>query len=376
MSATNVGVGDTVKVDILVPDGGAGLFPRTILLNAANAAIVGSPLDLASVSGDHYSGTFTMPDTAKVTAITTIYTDSGHTIPSTVYEPVIDEFIRQANAVIDNAAIADAVWDEVLTGATHNINNSSGKRLRQLNSLTTVDSTINDAGATTTTFITNLTSSVNDFYKDQLIIFNSGALAGQSRPILSYNGTTKAITVSEPLTSAPANGVEFTLWATHIHPVGDIADAVWDEAKAGHVSAGSFGLELGTNQAEHDATQAAIAGIPAAPSAADIADQVWDESLAAHQTAGSTGEALGDAAAGGGGGGPSAADIADAVWDEAKSGHIVAGSFGLELNTNQAEHDATQAAISSLALSSNQSGFDLEGEVEDSGELEGELNDC
>jgi hypothetical protein len=33
---------------------------------------------------------------------------------------------------IDNAAIADAVWDEVLTGATHNIPTSAGKRLRQV----------------------------------------------------------------------------------------------------------------------------------------------------------------------------------------------------------------------------------------------------
>jgi hypothetical protein len=30
------------------------------------------------------------------------------------------------------AGIADAVWDEVLTGATHNVNRSAGKRLRQI----------------------------------------------------------------------------------------------------------------------------------------------------------------------------------------------------------------------------------------------------
>lgn len=33
---------------------------------------------------------------------------------------------------ISLAAIADSVWDEVLTGATHNISNSAGRRLRQL----------------------------------------------------------------------------------------------------------------------------------------------------------------------------------------------------------------------------------------------------
>lgn len=43
---------------------------------------------------------------------------------------------------------------------------------------------------------------------------------------------------------------------------------------------------------------AAIAAIPAAPSAGDVADAVWDEAVADHGAAGSTGEALTDSAAG------------------------------------------------------------------------------
>lgn len=124
--------------------------------------------------------------------------------------------------------VANAVWDEVLTGATHNIATSAGKRLRQLSAIATVDSTVNDASATTTSFVTALTEATNDFYKDQLMIFTSGALSGQSRPVLSYNGTTKAVTFDEAWTSAPANTDAFTLRASHTHSRTQISTAVWD----------------------------------------------------------------------------------------------------------------------------------------------------
>lgn len=91
--------------------------------------------------------------------------------------------------------------------------------------------TVNDASATTTSFVTDLTSSVDDFYVDALLTFTgaSSPLLGQSRPILSYNGTTKAVTVSEAFTSAPLNGSAFTVKIEHIHPVTQIASGVRTE---------------------------------------------------------------------------------------------------------------------------------------------------
>lgn len=58
----------------------------------------------------------------------------------------------------------------------------------------------------------------------------------------------------------------------------------------------------------------------------EIADGVWDEPLAGHLTAGTTGKALSDASSGGSA--PSAAAIADAVWDEDLAGHTTAGTGG------------------------------------------------
>lgn len=74
----------------------------------------------------------------------------------------------------------------------------------------TVTATVNDAAATTTSFVTTLTSAVDDFYNGRIITFNTGALAGQQREITDYVGATKTVTVAA-LTSAPANGVAFTV---------------------------------------------------------------------------------------------------------------------------------------------------------------------
>lgn len=70
---------------------------------------------------------------------------------------------------------------------------------------------VNDASATTTSFVSNLSSSVTDNYLGNAIVFTSGALAGLVRKISAFDGTTKAITLSAALPSAPANGVTFMI---------------------------------------------------------------------------------------------------------------------------------------------------------------------
>lgn len=82
------------------------------------------------------------------------------------------------------------------------------------------------------------------------------------------------------------------------------------------------------------------------PTAAAIADAVWDEALSGHLSAGSTGEALDGA----GGGGASAASIADAVWDEALSGHTTAGSAGKALSDAQDGDYVAGNAAAALTL--------------------------
>jgi len=82
-----------------------------------------------------------------------------------------------------------------------------------------------------------------------------------------------------------------------------IADAVWDEASAGHTGAGKAGEQLwtdldavlaDTNELQADDTPAAIAALND-PTAAAIADAVWDEDVvAAHNGADSAGALIDD----------------------------------------------------------------------------------
>lgn len=117
--------------------------------------------------------------------------------------------------------VADAVWDEALYG--HNVGGSAGKAIRQVKEATvTVESSVNDLSATTTSFVTDLTEATDDFYNDKVLVFNSGTLSGQARVISDYNGTTKAITLDEALTSAPSDADSFIIIATHEHSISEI----------------------------------------------------------------------------------------------------------------------------------------------------------
>lgn len=68
-----------------------------------------------------------------------------------------------------------------------------------------------------TSFSTSLTEATNDYWKDALLRFTSGNLAGQVKKIGAYNGTTKVITLATvagvqlTFTGAPANGDTFEL---------------------------------------------------------------------------------------------------------------------------------------------------------------------
>lgn len=87
------------------------------------------------------------------------------------------------------------------------------------------------------------------------------------------------------------------------------------------------------------------------PTAASIADAVWDEAQADHVGAGTFGLYLDAAVSGVSTGGVTAADIADAVWDEALSGHVDAGSAGAELAATYSGTPPTAESISTQVAS-------------------------
>lgn len=186
---------------------------------------------------------------------TTLTNKTGFSLASTG----LDAIVSTATGMVE---IARATWDRVLSKANHNIGQSAGKRVRQLGDLVSTDGSVNDASATTTSFISTLTSVVDDFYVDQSIIMvNGSALAGQARIVTAYNGTTKEITVDEAFTSAPGDGDDFILFSPHVHPVSQIATSVWADSTR-TLTAGTKDSEIDTINTAAAAIQAKTDGLP------------------------------------------------------------------------------------------------------------------
>lgn len=83
--------------------------------------------------------------------------------------------------------------------------------LKSLMSVSAISGAVNQEGASTTQFITNLASATNNFYVGKILEFTSGALAGQAREVTAYDGATKTITVGAAFTSAPVDESTFIL---------------------------------------------------------------------------------------------------------------------------------------------------------------------
>lgn len=178
----------------------------------------------------------TTPDNTSVYAIL-----PGGTIPG-----------ASAPSAADNAA---AVWNALV--ASYTAAGSFGERLQPIRRNTA------QAGAAGSITLDASASATTDFYKYQQVYLISGTGAGQARQITAYNGTTKVATVDPAWTTAPDNTSVFMLLPLGIDAATlvQIADAVWDEARSGHATAGTFGEFVNANveQISGDATAAANA---------------------------------------------------------------------------------------------------------------------
>ncbi len=108
-----------------------------------------------------------------------------------------------------------SVWDEINTGATHNLANSTGKQLRSVavNTGVIYSGTLpSQAGMTSTTVkLDSGASAVDNAYQWNVYSDLTGADAGDSATITAYNGSTKVATVNTPWAVQPAIGDTFEI---------------------------------------------------------------------------------------------------------------------------------------------------------------------
>jgi hypothetical protein len=218
----------------------------------------GAALNAAGSAGDPWTttlpGSYTGSQAGKILA--DILTDTGTTLqaevddiqsrlPAALVSGRMDASVgaMAANVLTASAlatdavtevagATADAVWDEAYAG--HTVAGSFGKLLDILRKANYITEGSVAAGGTptTTSFRTNLTEP-NDTFNNQTLLFITGALAGESVPILTFANTNGLITTQDALTAAPTAGDEFVVLPDHVHSVGEIADAVLDDAVEG-----------------------------------------------------------------------------------------------------------------------------------------------
>jgi len=122
--------------------------------------------------------------------------------------------------------VADAVWDAVLTGATHNDPTSAGRRLRTAQSVLIIhEGTADGPGAGDNTIeLQDTASAVDDFYHLDWIIITDGTGVGQMRHIDSYVGLTNIATLASDWHTNPDDTSEYIVMArsqTHTHEIAD-----------------------------------------------------------------------------------------------------------------------------------------------------------
>ena len=254
-------------------------------LSFKGGAETDSTNDIVRVAGAvHYveltqaeSNTSTGYVTARVPA-------TGGNLEGTGAAQIVDYEPNTATATA--AEIADAVWDEATAG--HTAAGSYGQRFLPLRNSTA------QAGAGGTITLDAGASAVDDFYANAFIYITAGTGAGQIRSISAYTGATKIATITPNWKVNPDNTSVFIILpfgfvaGATAPTAAAVADAVWDEARAGHVAAGTFGegipvasLPDGIISAAKFAAAAIDANALAADAALEIVAAVFSRSFGA-----------------------------------------------------------------------------------------------
>lgn len=191
MGGSNTGLVGTIGVTLLNPDG-------TTHTARATAGIY-------EIGGGCYGKEITFDDNWKGS----IKWDTGGASPAYATEEYFD----------DLATIADAVWDEVLTGAIHNTPTSAGRRLRQLAAFAIHSETAQD-GSNDTITLDSGASATDGIYNRNLCVIVEGTGTGQTRTIVEYNGTTKVAVVNRNWKTNPDVTSVFQILAKDVigHP--------------------------------------------------------------------------------------------------------------------------------------------------------------
>ena len=122
--------------------------------------------------------------------------------------------VGEVVATFSIETVAKAVWDRALTGSTHNIATSAGKRLRQIDAAFEVHSGTARITSTSTTIDLETATADNttdEIYAGDRCVIVGGTGIGEHGLILSYNSTTQVATMSKAWVITPDQTSEYIL---------------------------------------------------------------------------------------------------------------------------------------------------------------------
>lgn len=229
-STTQLTAGITLSVDF---DSVTGLNNVRVVassgngyLTATNYALVITTGTVNSVSVVGYTiGTFSIENRSALmptTAARTVVIDVAGLADANIVKvgPTGSGVAQTAGDVgiktgfrLSSTGVAD-VWDELTAG--HTTANSFGYKFGK--HLPAILVGLTTAGSDTTHVVMNAStgidgaapSATNDFYNGAVLIFTSGAMAGQRTSVTAYVGSTQTLTVTA-VTGSAASGVSFIL---------------------------------------------------------------------------------------------------------------------------------------------------------------------
>jgi hypothetical protein len=161
-------------------------------------------------------------------------------------------------AIPSVGSIADGVWDEPYN--QHTTAGTFGKLMDILRKANRAIEGEVTGTPTTTSFTTDLTGYVNDAFNSEIMVFVSGTINGEARPILSFNSTNGTFNFEEAWTQAPSASDEFIILPYHVHAISEIQNGLAKTTELNAVETAILNAISGLNDLDQQ----------------EVAEAVWD----------------------------------------------------------------------------------------------------
>jgi len=155
---------------------------------------------------------------AVIPTVTTLTNKTGFSLAATG----LDAIVATAIGMVE---IAKAIWDRALTGATHNVATSAGRRLRQIDAAFVITAGTAQAGTANTITLAAAESASDEIFTHDRIVIVGGTGIGEHGIITAYVGATKVATMNQNWVVTPDATSEY-----EVEPAASVAVVVTDKA--------------------------------------------------------------------------------------------------------------------------------------------------